>query len=45
MIKNLILIGLGGGLGSIARYATTILSQKYLSNFLPYGMLIANILG
>lgn len=45
MIKNLLLIGLGGGLGSIARYATTHLSQKYLSNFLPYGTLIANILG
>lgn len=45
MIKNLLLIGLGGGLGSIARYATTILSQKYLSSFLPYGTLIANILG
>ncbi|MGM0580922.1 MAG: fluoride efflux transporter CrcB [Bacteroidota bacterium] len=45
MIKNLLLIGLGGGLGSIARYATTTLSQKYLSSFLPYGTLIANILG
>lgn len=45
MIKNLLLIGLGGGLGSIARYATTVLSQKYLSSFLPYGTLISNILG
>ena len=45
MIKNLLLIGLGGGLGSIARYATTHLSQKYLSPFLPYGTLISNILG
>lgn len=45
MIKNLLLIGLGGGLGSIARYLTTILSQKYSPNFLPYGTLISNILG
>jgi len=45
MIKNLLLIGLGGGLGSIARYASTALSQKYLSNFLPYGTLISNIFG
>ncbi|WKK75254.2 fluoride efflux transporter CrcB [Marivirga salinae] len=45
MIKNLLLIGIGGGLGSIARYITTNLSQKYLSNFLPYGTLISNILG
>ncbi|WP_375578498.1 fluoride efflux transporter CrcB [Marivirga tractuosa] len=45
MIKNLLLIGLGGGLGSIARYATSHLAQKYLANFLPYGTLIANIFG
>lgn len=45
MIKNILLVGLGGGLGSIARFSTTNLSQKYLSTFLPYGTLIANILG
>jgi CrcB protein len=45
MIKNILLIGIGGGLGSIARYASTLLSQKYLSGFLPYGTLIANFLG
>ncbi|ADR23424.1 putative fluoride ion transporter CrcB [Marivirga tractuosa] len=45
MIKSLLLIGLGGGLGSIARYSTTTLAQKYLSSFLPYGTLIANLLG
>ncbi|WP_340153206.1 fluoride efflux transporter CrcB [uncultured Marivirga sp.] len=45
MIKNLLLIGLGGGIGSIARYATSQFAQKYLTNFLPYGTFIANILG
>lgn len=45
MIKNILLVGLGGGLGSIARYATSHLAQKHLSSFLPYGTLIANILG
>lgn len=45
MIKNLLLVGLGGGIGSIARYATTHLSQKYLNNFIPYGTLISNIIG
>jgi CrcB protein len=45
MIRTLLLVGIGGGLGSIARYATTNLAQKYLASFLPYGTLIANILG
>ncbi len=45
MIKQLLLVGLGGGLGSIARYATSQFTHKYLSHFLPYGTLIANILG
>ncbi|WKK83522.1 fluoride efflux transporter CrcB [Marivirga arenosa] len=45
MIKNLLLVGLGGALGSIARYGTALISQKYLSTILPFGTLIANILG
>jgi len=45
MIKNILLIGLGGGLGSIARYGTSLVANKYLSNFLPYGTLISNLLG
>ncbi|SMG40122.1 camphor resistance protein CrcB [Marivirga sericea] len=45
MIKNILLIGLGGGLGSIARYATSQYADKYLSSVLPYGTFIANILG
>ncbi|WNB18655.1 fluoride efflux transporter CrcB [Marivirga arenosa] len=45
MIKNLLLVGLGGALGSIARYGTALISQKYLSIILPFGTLIANILG
>jgi CrcB protein len=45
MIKNILLIGLGGGLGSIARYATSQLALKYLSSSIPYGTFIANILG
>jgi CrcB protein len=45
MIKNILLIGLGGGLGSIARYATSHLALKYLTTIIPYGTFIANILG
>jgi len=45
MIKQIILIGLGGGIGSIARYATSQLALKYLSTYTPYGTFIANVFG
>ncbi|MFV9550468.1 fluoride efflux transporter CrcB [Algibacter sp. PT7-4] len=43
-MKNLILVFLGGGLGSILRY----IIGKYLNNAqtgIPYGTFVANILG
>lgn len=45
MIKNLLLIGLGGGVGSMARY----LCQKWFSENYPYtfpwGTFVVNLLG
>jgi fluoride exporter len=45
MIKNILLVGLGGGLGSIARY----LSQKWFAaNYMqafPWGTFAVNIIG
>ncbi|MGK2860625.1 MAG: fluoride efflux transporter CrcB [Chitinophagaceae bacterium] len=45
MIRNLMLIGLGGGLGSIARY----LCQKWFMNFhphaYPWGTFAVNVTG
>lgn len=43
MIKNLLLVFIGGGLGSSLRY----IISKYLnaSSLLPYGTFIANIIG
>lgn len=42
MIKNLLLVFIGGGLGSSARF----LISKYLnSSLIPYGTLLVNILG
>jgi fluoride exporter len=42
MIKNIILVGLGGSIGSILRYVATILiSEKKL----PYATLSVNIIG
>lgn len=44
MLKNLVLVFLGGGLGSVLRY----LLSKYINsnkNGIPYGTFLANILG
>jgi len=45
MIKNLLIVGLGGGTGSILRY----LSQKWVYQFyphiFPWGTLLVNIIG
>lgn len=45
LFKNILLVGLGGALGSIARY----IGQKYLSQWYPHpfpiGTFIVNILG
>jgi CrcB protein len=45
MIKNILLVGLGGGLGSMARYCCQRwMSIHYLSSF-PWGTFAVNILG
>jgi fluoride exporter len=42
MLKNLLLVGLGGGLGSVLRYAAAlVISSKYF----PYSTLAVNIIG
>mgnify|MGYP001585876226 FL=1 len=42
MIKNLLLVGLGGALGSMLRYGTAILMNTKL---FPYATLAVNIIG
>lgn len=42
MIKNLLLVGLGGGLGSMCRYGVSLLVHTKL---FPYATLAVNILG
>jgi CrcB protein len=42
MIKNLLLVGLGGGIGSILRYAFTLLVS---AKKIPYATLSVNIIG
>lgn len=45
MIKQILLVGLGGGLGSVFRYLTSVLTAKYYSNAFPLATFTANILG
>ena len=45
MIKQILLVGLGGATGSILRYLTTMLTEKYYTHPFPLATLIINILG
>lgn len=45
MIKTIILVGLGGGLGSICRYLTSFLLNKYFQSTFPIGTFVVNMVG
>ncbi|HET8887021.1 MAG TPA: CrcB family protein [Salinimicrobium sp.] len=45
MMKQILLVGLGGGLGSILRYLTSILTAKYYANSFPLATFAVNIIG
>lgn len=45
MIRAIILIGIGGGIGSILRYLTSLLTAKYFQSYFPLGTFIVNMLG
>ena len=45
MIRTLLLIAIGGGIGSVFRYLTTIIVQKYYSSIFPLATLLTNIVG
>lgn len=45
MIKQILLVGLGGGLGSILRYLISILTVKYYANSFPLATFTVNIIG
>lgn len=45
MIRTLFLIAIGGGIGSVFRYFTTLLVQKYYASVFPLATLITNVLG
>ncbi len=45
MIKSILLVGFGGGIGSIFRYLTSIAISKYFPTKFPLATFTANILG
>ena len=45
MIRAIIFIGIGGGLGSIFRYLTAEVVNKYFHSTFPWATFVANILG
>jgi len=45
MVKTLLYIALGGALGSVLRYLTSVLVSKYWSHQFPLATFIANFLG
>ena len=44
-LKTAVIIGFGGFLGSISRYAVQVISSRFISGDFPYGTLIVNIIG
>ena len=45
MLKTLLLVGLGGGLGSVLRYLTAYIVGKFYDNPFPLATFSVNILG
>lgn len=44
-MKGILAIGLGGGIGSISRYAIAVCAEKLTPSNFPFGTLAANLLG
>ncbi|RZK40833.1 MAG: fluoride efflux transporter CrcB [Pedobacter sp.] len=45
MIKQFLIVGFGGALGSMLRYATSLVTSKYFSGTFPLATFVTNILG
>lgn len=45
MLKTILLVGLGGGFGSISRYLISMMTNKYFPSLFPWATFIANGLG
>lgn len=45
MLKQILLVGLGGAIGSVFRFLTSVFMARYTLNIFPLGTFVANILG
>lgn len=45
MIRNILLVGLGGGVGSIIRYLSSVYTAKFYSSVFPLATFVVNIIG
>lgn len=45
MIKAVILVGIGGGIGSILRYLTSVFFTRYFQISFPLGIFAVNVIG
>jgi fluoride exporter len=45
VLERLLLVGLGGAIGSVLRYVTSLLAVHWLGEQFPYGTLIVNLVG
>ncbi len=45
MLKTILFIGIGGAIGSVLRYLTSVMVTKYWSNQFPLATFITNVLG
>lgn len=45
MLKTLVLVGVGGGVGSMLRYLVSVLTYKYNSGIFPWATFIVNMVG
>ncbi|MDX2188474.1 MAG: fluoride efflux transporter CrcB [Bacteroidota bacterium] len=45
MFQAIVLVGIGGAVGSVSRYLVSLFSLKYFNANFPYSTLIVNILG
>lgn len=45
MLKTLLIIGLGGAIGSILRYLTSLFAARYWENHFPMATFITNVIG
>lgn len=45
MVKNLLLVAVGGAVGSVLRYLTAVFVNKYFQSVFPWATLITNVIG